>query len=465
MKRKRASSATSPSAAVPTLNPICQLDLLNDDLLVRIFRFVGNGVTCLQTLAPVCKRFRLLMNSPTLWESKIIIGFGPLSKLKPQLLKYPVRSLFIRANPEEWPPFPLKDLFALKCTLRSLEIHCDDSVPISFLIGNLTGLTRLSLASVLYDIDKGPLCRFSVAQTFDFQDALMDLKGLQDLELTEMPIKQKTLQTILSQCPLQSFSFICFSKSLPLEYDLKELVLAVSVASRLTRLKLDDNNQNWTHTLETSSSLTSLQHLQSLCVRWSGLTISCFALWVKSLTLLRTCEIWSLVGDGTRDSLTDCSPGIEKLKFSKVERTIVDSVSEWLKGLGSLKRLSVCFLDFLETLDVQQSQLPCLQFLTLQLDKATAHRLTDRALAAIPFLPRLSKLSIHLCYFGGVSFESSDIPVKGFRLLQNLKKIKLQCDDLHEGLPEVPDEKDLELMLACALPCCEVYTRVRLRGD
>mmetsp|Transcript_6103 Transcript_6103/g.9393 ORF Transcript_6103/g.9393 Transcript_6103/m.9393 type:complete len:469 (+) Transcript_6103:162-1568(+) len=468
MKRKRSSPATNTLAIVADVTlAFCPFDLLNDDLLVRVFCFVGHGVACLQTLARVCKRFQCLMKMPTIWESMLPVGFA-LRELKPQLLQYPLQSLLVMVDRGKWPPIPHEHLFSLRGTLRSLHMcNCDRSLPISFLVGNFTGLTHLSLNCKRYD-ETGlqPLCGFSARHIVDFQDALMELKGLKEFDLTGMPIKQETLHTILSQCPLVSFRFACDSKSFQSEYNLKGLMSAVSAASLLTSLDLDAGDHSWTHTLETSSSLTSLKSLQALQVRDSGLTISCFALWMKSFPCLTSCKVFSINGndDNSTDSLTEYPPALETLRIENVDDAVTESVSEWLNRQGSITDLSVCLVDFLETLDLRKSQLPNLCILELCLEKSNLQRLSHRALAAVGSLPRLSKLVIRLSYKIGVSFESDDLPVNGFRLLQNLKRLELKVDHFYTSSPELTDGADLTFMLNCALPSCKIFVDVD-RGE
>mmetsp|Transcript_32361 Transcript_32361/g.52305 ORF Transcript_32361/g.52305 Transcript_32361/m.52305 type:complete len:435 (+) Transcript_32361:289-1593(+) len=428
-----------------------------------MFCFVGNGVTCLKTLARVCKRFQHLLKSLPIWESRINLGIsGPfcLSKISPRLLQYPVKSLSIPVNGENWPDL-VNSLLSFEGNLQSLEIsYNDDSLPVSLLVGNLTGLTSLAL-NRLYDLEGKRLYRFNEKQIFEFQDSLIELKVLQNLSLTGIPIRREALQTILSQCPLVSLDLFFYNTLDKLDYNLKDLMLAISAASRLTRLMFYVVEHSWTHTLETASSLTSLKSLQTLIVRGSELTISCFALWMKAFSCLTSCDIKSLVvdSDDSTYSLSECSQPIKRLGMGNISHAIIGPVSVWMNRLSSLTELSVCFVQFLQTLNVQQNQLPFLQSLRLSLilDQTKSQRLSVRALAGIASLPRLSELSIEIYYDeDGVTFESDGVSVSGFRLLRNLKTLYLCLKGLPFDSPDEHDEGALMMMLKCAIPRCDI---------
>mmetsp|Transcript_34472 Transcript_34472/g.55770 ORF Transcript_34472/g.55770 Transcript_34472/m.55770 type:complete len:469 (-) Transcript_34472:274-1680(-) len=463
MKRKRSSAVTESQASNSALIPTCPFDLLNDDLLVRVFQFLGSGIDCLTSLARICKRFRRLLKSPSLWESKIYIGPGALSKFPPQLSQYPVKTIFFWIHSKNWLGL-VKPLLSLKGTLQSLVIdYADNSLPVSLLIGNLTGLTSLSLRNV--GMSGRTLYNFSQRQIFDFQDALTELKGLKDLSLTRIPINHDTLQKVLSQCPLVSLTLAFFDKSLKVEYNLKELMFAVSTASQMTHLTLNAVLNDWTHTVETSSSLTSLKGLRTLDVQDSELTISCFAIWIRSFPCLTSCNIDSLIVDengNNTHSLKECTQTIEQLSIGQMDHIIVESVSEWIQRLSSLTKLSVCFVQFLETLNATQNQLPCLISLdlTLSLDISKSQRLSYQALTGIASLARLSKLSIQLVYEDGVSFEGDDLSVRGLRRLQNLQHLRLHLGGVLADSPGEHDEDALTVMLECALPRCVIFVEV-----
>mmetsp|Transcript_17357 Transcript_17357/g.28516 ORF Transcript_17357/g.28516 Transcript_17357/m.28516 type:complete len:164 (+) Transcript_17357:60-551(+) len=95
MKRKRAESGEAETAC-----PFLDL-LLEDEIMVRIFSLLGNGITCLRTHSRVCKRFRSLMKNPLLWEQEIRIGAPKkffatdLQMISPEISAYPVRSLHL----------------------------------------------------------------------------------------------------------------------------------------------------------------------------------------------------------------------------------------------------------------------------------------------------------------------------------------------------------------------------------
>eukprot|EP00276_Gloeochaete_wittrockiana_P006071 CAMPEP_0184649674 /NCGR_PEP_ID=MMETSP0308-20130426/7072_1 /TAXON_ID=38269 /ORGANISM="Gloeochaete witrockiana, Strain SAG 46.84" /LENGTH=152 /DNA_ID=CAMNT_0027082579 /DNA_START=1103 /DNA_END=1560 /DNA_ORIENTATION=- len=130
---------------------------------------------------------------------------------------------------------------------------------------------------------------------------------------------------------------------------------------------------------------------------------------------------------------------MEQLGIGKVEQSLVESLSEWLKCLGSLKELSVGFVDFLETLDVQQqSQLNRLRLLNLYLDNNNSQRFSVGSLAAIATLPSMSKLSLSLAYKdgGGDSFCIQEFVSGGFYLMQNLKELDLYLGGLDLVLPK-----------------------------
>mmetsp|Transcript_38883 Transcript_38883/g.64725 ORF Transcript_38883/g.64725 Transcript_38883/m.64725 type:complete len:271 (-) Transcript_38883:624-1436(-) len=267
MKRQRTSpgerSADSEEASTSITDVLPPFDMLSEDnVVLRIFSCIGNGIQCFRTLSPVCKRFRSLMRNTTLWESQIHIGLTlsprsllltDLRTLVPDLAKFPVKSLRLTVpgdiHSSVLSSSNTKHLFSLRSTLQLLQIDYNDCMsPIAVLVGNLTGLTKLSLrCDNMFDPEYS-LGPYSYQHIIDLQEELTKLKLIESLTLHEIPIMQTTLHSILSSCPLKSFEFSIFQE-FTIHYDLQGLMVAISHATQLTHLTIHGHM---------STSLTSL---------------------------------------------------------------------------------------------------------------------------------------------------------------------------------------------------------------
>jgi len=363
MKRKRAESGEAETAC-----PFLDL-LLEDEIMVRIFSLLGNGITCLRTHSRVCKRFRSLMKNPLLWEQEIRIGAPKkffatdLQMISPEISAYPVRSLHLSMVSEAVPSTIAltRSLFSLRLTLRLLivDFNSYETFPIALLVGHLTGLTRLVLNAVPgIDEDDPGLYHYDILfdgeELGDLSESLAQLKRLESLVLSSIPIRQSTLDTILTTNHLTSFEFSGDNGIFHHHYDLSHLMLSLSNTSQLTHLDISkgierDGQSRWTHTTQTSSALTSLTKLKSLKIRLDEVEASCFFYWIRNLPALRTVEIDKLMSGGWVDERREAPSNLTQLKLLNISADLRLLVSRWLTSLSSLTKLETGFVDFFNT--------------------------------------------------------------------------------------------------------------------
>jgi len=450
MKRPRTSSDVSEQedeVTTSVADAISPFDLLlEDNIIVRIFLFVGNGVQCVKTLSRVCKRFHSLMKTAAIWESEIDIGeTSPpsgedLKDLPLELSKFPVRSLRLNLLPINNVISPslsvgnfnfAKHLFALNPTLRSLIIHYDDWMsPLPVLVGHLTGLTYLSLlCNVPDEYDQGDQ-RYTEQEVVDFHEELTKLKKLESLELHGIVIRQSALHSILSCCPLKSF--VCYSTDdmlgLP-NYQFHALMASISSAKQLTHVCLSGIRYRWTHTLETSSVLSSLPHLVSLIVT-NDVDITCFLYWMGTLPLLGTMSVSKLVGSDLQGGVQNwpIPSCLQTLLIRSISVDLIHTASQWLPRLLSLTHMGLEFVDvFEEEFCHGNCFFPSLKSLQLCLSDEPIDRLSNQTLTAIAMIPNLKHLSLKLDYsLDAAGLLRSKFPMKGFALLQNLSNLFLE---------------------------------------
>mmetsp|Transcript_17357 Transcript_17357/g.28515 ORF Transcript_17357/g.28515 Transcript_17357/m.28515 type:complete len:248 (+) Transcript_17357:266-1009(+) len=188
----------------------------------------------------------------------------------------------------------------------------------------------------------------------DLSESLAQLKRLESLVLSSIPIRQSTLDTILTTNHLTSFEFSGDNGIFHHHYDLSHLMLSLSNTSQLTHLDISkgierDGQSRWTHTTQTSSALTSLTKLKSLKIRLDEVEASCFFYWIRNLPALRTVEIDKLMSGGWVDERREAPSNLTQLKLLNISADLRLLVSRWLTSLSSLTKLETGFVDFFNT--------------------------------------------------------------------------------------------------------------------